>query len=111
MRMKKILHILRNTDQPMRNYVLKAALISLFPSLAISAVVTPLMPGQGPTFEGPPVAVTIVGILILSPWLETILLWGLLWIIKRFIVNPTGVAIISAMVWGGCIPWRLRRGD
>jgi hypothetical protein len=97
--MNKVLQILRNTDQRVWSYVWKAALISLIPSLAISAAVMSMLPEEGPSFEGP-VAVSVVGILVLSPWLETIILWGILWILRRFLSRPTRIAIVSAVLWG-----------
>ena len=98
--MKKILRILRNTDQRVWNYVWKATLISLLPSLAISAVVMSMLPDEGPSFEGP-VVLSVIGMLVLSPWLETIILWGILWILRRFMARRTRIAIASAVLWGG----------
>jgi hypothetical protein len=98
--MKWVLRILRNTDQRMWSYVWKATLISLIPSLAISAVVALVIPGKGPDFEGPPLIFTLLGILVLSPWLETLLLWGTLWVIKRLLKGPVQIAIAAAVLWG-----------
>jgi hypothetical protein len=93
------LRILRNTDQRVWSYVWMATLISLFPSLAISAVVMSVLPEEGPSFEGP-VVLSVIGMLVLSPWLETIILWGILWILRRFMARPMRVAIASAALWG-----------
>jgi hypothetical protein len=90
--------LLYRTDQPMGSYVWKAALIALIPSLLIAIPVTLAMPAQTPAFDGP-VVLSILGFLVLSPWLETLLMWPILWVLQRFIRGTNGIAVGSATVW------------
>jgi hypothetical protein len=85
-----LLKPLRDTAQPLLCYVWKAGLISLLPSLAISALLSQLVTLEEPPGlrEGPP-AQLLFGVLILSPWLETLLLWLFLWLfgfVKMFAI-------------------------
>ena len=97
--MKRLLELLRNTDRSMRSYVWRAWLIALLPSLVVSAVVTLALPESTPPLKGPAVFL-VVGVLFLSPWFETLLMWPVLWVLKRFIASSIGVAAASAVFWG-----------
>jgi hypothetical protein len=99
--MNKLLDILRNTAQPLLGYVWKAGLISLLPSLAISALLNQFIALKEPPGlrEGPPAQI-LFGVLILSPWVETFLLWYFLWILNHWIKRPVPLALASALVWG-----------
>lgn len=95
-----ILRILRNTDQGIGSYVWKAGLIAVVPSLVVSFVLTTAMQsGPGPMINGPAIT-AILGVLILSPWLETLLMWPILWLLQKFMENNVAVAATSAAVWG-----------
>jgi hypothetical protein len=50
---------------------------------------------------GGPVLLVLFGVLFFSPWLETVLMWPALWVLKRLIRNSLGVAFASAILWGG----------
>ena len=104
--MKRILQCLCNTDRGIGSYVWRASLISLIPSLVVSAVVTIALlmlhqPLNDPPGTGGPVLLVLFGALFFSPWLETVLMWPALWILKRLIRNSLGVAFASAILWGG----------
>ncbi|MCU0918245.1 MAG: hypothetical protein MUC88_27325, partial [Planctomycetes bacterium] len=96
--MKRVTQFLARTDLPVRSYIWKAALIALIPSLLISAVVTLALPDDIPSLSGP-VVIVVFGVLLLSPWMETLFMWPILWILKKFIRNQLMVAISSAVVW------------
>lgn len=96
--MKKIIAILRDTTQPPYKYVWRAALISFIPSILIGMVVSGLAPDNGPTFEGSTVSI-VIGVVLLSPLIETLLMIPILWIIKRFTQNLITLAISSAVTW------------
>ena len=98
--MKRVLQFLSRTDMPAGTYVWKAALISLIPSLIISIVVNLILPGKGPSFQQMPAIVMILGVVVFSPWVETLLMWPILWVVKRFIRTTWGVALVSAVIWG-----------
>ncbi len=93
-----MIRTLARTDQPVWTYVAKAALLTLIPSLVISAVVETILPDEGPTFDGP-VIVVVVGVLVLSPWIETLLMWPILGLLRRFVRKRIPLAVGSAMVW------------
>ena len=38
--------------------------------------------------------------LILDPWMETFLMWPVLWMLNRLMTAPTKIAIASAVLWG-----------
>ena len=113
----RILDTLHDTRQGCLSYILKATLISLIPTLCIVFIINALFPGaKGPDFEGPPVFITIFLIVIVSPWIETLLVWLGLNLIQRFTKSTTRMAVVSAViwailhslmapVWGLCIAW------
>lgn len=95
--------LLFNTGISMRKYVLRMGLISLVPSLIISAVLYGmgfLSEETSPELEGPAVFVFIM-IIAVGPAIETLLmsvvLWGLSFITKRTIA----LAVMSSFVWAG----------
>jgi hypothetical protein len=97
---KRILQPLRNTDRGIASYVWRATLISLVPSIVIAAVVTIAVPDSEPPGKESPILLVLFGVLFVSPWLETLLMWPVLWILKRLIRNSLGVALVSATLWG-----------
>jgi hypothetical protein len=105
---KTILHILRNTDQPVLSYVWQAWLIGFIPTIAIGTLVGLTMPDKVPSIDGTPGSmfykqspITIVlSAVVLGPWMETCLMWPILGILKRIIRKTLWVAAASALVWG-----------
>jgi hypothetical protein len=112
----KILNTLHDTNQGCLSYTWKAALVSLIPSLCIAFIVNAVFPAaEEPEFVGPPVLVA-ASLLIVSPWIETLLLWLGLNLIQRFTEATIRIAVASAVVWailhslaapvwGLCIIW------
>lgn len=98
-RFKNMLGSLRNTDQPVLSYVWRAWLIALVPSMVLGSIVGLTMPNKGPSFDGP-VWFTVLGILLIGPWVETLFMWPILWILTRTTGTTLGVAAVSAGFWG-----------
>jgi len=105
---------LSNTDQPMLGYVWRAWLIAIIPAILISVVVNLVfgsldwgrLASKGSVSTGPPamwVVATawVVGMVLLNPWLETLLMWPILRVLKLFIPEQLWVAVVSAWLWGG----------
>lgn len=97
-----IFRSLRNTDQPVASYVWRAWLISSIPSLVIVTIVVIALglqpfrarePEESLIFE-------VFGIVLLSPWVETFLMWPIFAILKRFTQNILRLALGSALIWG-----------
>lgn len=96
--MKKIIEILRDTSLPPHKYIWRAALISFIPSLLMGIVVSGFAPDNGPTFEGSTLSI-LLGVVLFSPFIETLLMIPIFWVIKRFTQNLIWIAICSALTW------------
>jgi hypothetical protein len=103
--MENILRVLRNTDQSVPSYVWQAWLISMIPSLLISALVAGVRASAG--YGNPPlklwespVWLVLLGVFLVGPWIETLVMWPILAVLKRVIQNTILVALASAVVWG-----------
>lgn len=79
-------------------YLIKAWLLALLPSLALSAIITAL----APTAETPPISVEQPSMLLMvvigAPFLETLILAAMLLFLNR-IGGPRIAAIGSALLW------------
>jgi len=115
--MKRILNILRNTDQPVLSYVWRAWIIAFVPSLLISVLVTQLlglMSNKGPSpigaYQGlfsylePSLSWKhlswVVGTILVCPWLETLLMWPALSFLRAVLHETLWVTAASALLWG-----------
>lgn len=96
---QRILGTLRNTDQPMFSYVWRAWLIALVPSIVMAVIVGIVMPDKFPKFDGPAVSL-VVAIVLICPWVETLVMWPILGILKRTVKKTLWVAAASAVAWG-----------
>jgi hypothetical protein len=102
-RQPRLLSLLFDNQISMWKYILRTGLISLVPSLVIamilglSGIVTE---ETGPEFEGPAI-VLFVGLVIVSPPLETLIMAGVLWLLSFITKRQVVLAIISAFVWAG----------
>ena len=75
---------------------------SLIPSLVLSFVIAQiglLNENTRPKFEGPPILV-VLGMIILSPIIETLLMAAILWAGSFLTGNKTRLAAASAVIWG-----------
>lgn len=97
--LKGTLDALRNTDQHILSYVWRAWLIAFIPSAAIGIIVGLLLPDKMPSFDGPLVGTVLIMVLI-GPWLETLLMWAILSVLKRIVKKTLVVAVASAVIWG-----------
>jgi len=87
----------------MWKYVLRTGLISLVPSLIIAMILAftgVITEEMGPEFNGPAIGL-LIGMVVISPLLETLLLAGGLWIFSFITKRPVRLAVISAFVWAG----------
>ncbi len=103
---ERMLRLLGNTDQPMLSYIWRAWLMALIPSLALTALVALSAVFRGTSGQNPPLlgespwGITF-GALIFSPWLETLLMWPILGLVKIFTQKPLEIAVASGLIWGG----------
>jgi hypothetical protein len=99
----RFLSLLFNTQTPIHLYVLRTGLISLIPSLLISFILSSvgIMNEETlPEFEGP-VVLTVIGMILISPIVETFLLALILKILSFISKHKIKIAIMSACVWAG----------
>ena len=92
-----------DTDTSIPRYVLRMGLVSLIPSLLISMILslTGIISEENmPKFEGPALAV-LVGIILVSPLVETLLMSLVLKILSLVVRKPLLLAGLSALVWAG----------
>ncbi len=102
---ERMLRLLGNTDRPMLGYIWRAWLMALIPSLALTAMVALSAVLRGTSVKNPPLGESPWGIalggLIISPWLETLLMWPILGLVRIFTQKPLEVALASGLIWGG----------
>jgi hypothetical protein len=98
--MRAILRILRNTDQGYPAYIGKATLISFIPATVVSAASFLIAPqAERPEFEGS-IVYTAISVMAVGPWIETLLMWPILRVLKFFGQTPNYLALSSALIWG-----------
>lgn len=79
------------------------AVITFLPAFAISEIVGSLSRLGGYDFTSPTFDLSgfgLVLVVVLGPFLETLLLAGGIWLISRFIKSDYLVSITSALIWG-----------
>jgi len=99
----RLLRLLFDNNISMRKYVLRTGLISLIPSLVIAMILglTGVITEEtAPEFNGPVIGL-LIGLVIISPLLETLLMAGGLWILSFITKRPVRLAVISAFIWAG----------
>lgn len=102
-RQPRLLALLFDNQISMRKYILRTGLISLVPSLIIVLILglTGVITEEtGPDFEGPAIGL-FIGLVIIGPPLETLLMGGGLWILSFITKRQVLLAVISAFVWAG----------
>lgn len=78
------------------------AVVSFVPTMILSLVLAfsgVLTGGNAPEFEGPPAVVLFVGIFLVSPLLETLLMAAILRLLMWATNEPVQLALASAVVW------------
>ena len=108
-------NFLFDTDGAKYRYVLRLWLLALIPSLMLSGLVSLLLPGaEGPDLvtEG---SLPLLLIIVVAPLLETLIMGGILLVLRRFlgfgpavVISALGWAIahsLSASIWGLVVWW------
>jgi hypothetical protein len=97
-----ILRILGNTALPIPSYLWRAWLIAFIPTAFISVFVVLVLalPSNKPPAPGTSNELWVFLVVIFSPWVETLLMWPVLALLRRFIPKPALVALASALFWG-----------
>lgn len=100
--MKMILRTLRATDLSIPSYLWRAWLIAFVPTAIISVFIVLVLglPTNKPPPPGTSSAFWVFLVIVFSPWVETLLMWPILILLKRIIPKPSLVALGSALVWG-----------
>jgi hypothetical protein len=97
--MKKILQILRNTDQGIPKYVLRAWMIDFIPTILIAAAFAATrMPG--PPASDEPIWQTVVSGVVVCPVVETLMLWLFVRLLMLFLKDTVSIAVGSAIIFG-----------
>jgi len=102
-RQPRLLCLLFDNQISMWKYILRTGLISLVPSLVIAMILglTGVITEEtGPDFKGSVIGL-FIGLVIVSPLLETLLMAGGLWILSFITKRQVRLAVISAFVWAG----------
>jgi len=102
-RQPRLLCLLFDNQISMWKYILRTGLISLVPSLVIAMILglTGVITEEtGPEFKGPALGL-FIGLIIIAPPLETLLMGGGLWILSFITKRPVRLAVISAILWAG----------
>lgn len=97
---QRIIALLRNTDQPIWSYIWQAWLIGAIPAFVISIIVGIIMPDNMPSFDYESPAGFAVFVVFIGPFVETLLMLPILWILKLTIKKTLWVAGVSAVIWG-----------
>jgi membrane protease YdiL (CAAX protease family) len=88
-------------DRPAASFILKAWLVALLPSLALSSLVGFL---ASPTAKTPDIPVdgstSFLLLTIVGPLLETLILAPMVFGLRR-VIGPGPAAIVSALIWAG----------
>lgn len=98
-----LLSLLFDNRISMRRYVLRTGLISLVPSVFIAIILGLfgiINEEMGPDFKGSALSL-LIGIVILGPPIETLLMGGLLWVLSFITKRKVQLAMMSAVVWAG----------
>ncbi|MCD4655389.1 hypothetical protein K8T06_15820 [bacterium] len=96
---KRILNILKDTESSKRGYIIKAYLISFIPTFLLLLLSTPFIPDSELHVEMP-LTLGLLNFLLISPWIETLVMWLLLWALSVFTENVFILSVISGVAWG-----------
>jgi len=82
--MNKLIAPLRNTDQPIYSYLWKAWLIDLAGTILIGVPVVTIcvFADYGPPPDDRTAPMHVIGLLLIAPWLETLIMWRVLRLLK-----------------------------
>jgi hypothetical protein len=102
-RQNRLFSLLFDNQISMWKYILRTGLISLVPSLIIALILGltgVITEDTGPEFQGPALGL-LIGLVVISPPLETLLMGGVLWILSFITKRQVRLAVMSAFVWAG----------
>jgi len=103
--MQLILGALRNTDRPIMVYVWHAWFIVCIPSILIGAIVLLIFGSRlppGHTLLPSLMTSTWFGVrLVVVAWTETLVMWPILFLLRRILGNIFWVPVVSGSIWGG----------
>jgi membrane protease YdiL (CAAX protease family) len=97
----RLFSLLFNNQISIWKYILLIGLISLVPSIIISAILGlsgAITEETAPQFEGSALSLLIT-LVIIGPLLETLLMGGGLWILSFITKRKVLLAVISAFIW------------
>ena len=87
----------------MRKYVLRSALISFIPSMAIVFVLAAsgiITEEKAPTFEGDPLFILLM-VVVIGPPIETLVMVPILWVLSFLTKREVPLAVMSACICAG----------
>jgi hypothetical protein len=102
-RQNRLFSLLFDNQISMWKYILRTGLISLVPSLIIALILGltgVITEDTGPEFQGPALGL-LIGLVVISPPLETLLMGGGIWILSFITKRQVRLAVMSAFVWAG----------
>lgn len=97
----RFLEFLFNTRGYLTSYVLRMTVVSFLPTILLAILLERLgviSEQNSPEFEGPPIVV-FIGIVLLSPVVETLMLAGGLWLMARVVQKWIVLAAMSSLLW------------
>jgi hypothetical protein len=95
-----VFRTLRNTNRPVRSYAWRAWLISVIPTYVIGSIVVGVLDLPGPQLPDTSPIFLVTFLLYFAPVVETLVMWPILWILRRLIGGQLLVAAASAVIWG-----------
>lgn len=99
MKHQYITNSLFNTSQSKLVYILNATLISSVPAFVVGLLVYWLYPtAETPQFDNS-FASMLLKAVILGPIFETLMLWGGISVISKFVHSTWHIALVSALCW------------
>jgi Type II CAAX prenyl endopeptidase Rce1-like len=93
------LAILDETERPRLGYTIRAALLSFIPALIIGIFLGLIFRGGRPDFDGSALSL-VLQLIVIAPWIETLLMIPILWLLKKRLSDPLDLALASGVVWG-----------
>lgn len=102
-----IMRELGDTDQPVVRYVWRAWLLSIVPT-GVIGLLTYLLLGDPPNASALDLDPELLSqplltgaLWVLAPWIETLMMWPILFVLKRVVLGGLfWVAVDSGLIWG-----------
>ena len=94
-----MIKMLFDNEQLMHSYIIRAIFISLIPTVLLAAMLIKVMPDKGLPIQGA-LSYALLIFLVIGAWIETMLMWPILGILKLFIDKQLTIAFLSSIIWG-----------